>query len=94
MEAVRNRMNVRDRVVRCGLIPGYTKEDPALSSFGRVRMKGLSVRGFMISNYAPRFLEATKQLGKRRVMGKLKDRQLIVKGLEIPPCHPHAVLGR
>jgi hypothetical protein len=43
-EIMENRMNVRDRVVRCGLIPGYTKADPALSSVGRVPMKGLSVR--------------------------------------------------
>jgi NADPH-dependent curcumin reductase CurA len=85
MEAVLNRMNVRGRVVLCGLISGYTKEDPALSSFARILMKSLTVQGFIVTNYASRFMEAGKQLGMWKVMGKLKDRQTIVKGLEKAP---------
>ena len=75
MEAVISRMNVRGRVVLCGLISGYTNQDPALSSFGRVLMKSLTVQGFIITNYASRFMEAGKQLGMWKVMGKLKDKQ-------------------
>ncbi len=85
MEAVLTRMNIHGRVVLCGLISGYTSEDPALSSFGRVLMKGLTVQGFIITNYTSRFMEAGKQLGMWKVMGKLKDRQTIVKGLEKAP---------
>ncbi len=85
MEAVLSRMKVRGRVVLCGLISGYTNEDPALSSFGRLLMKSLSVQGFIITNYASRFMEAGKQLGLWKVMGKLKDRQTVVRGLEKAP---------
>jgi len=85
MEEVLTRMNVFGRVVLCGLISGYTREDPALSSFARVLMKSLTVQGFIITNYASRFMEAGKQLGMWKVMGKLKDKQTIVKGLEKAP---------
>jgi NADPH-dependent curcumin reductase len=85
MEAVLERMNVRGRVILCGLISGYTREDPALSSFGRILRRSLSVQGFIITNYAPRFMEAGKQLGMWKVMGKLKDRQTVAKGLENAP---------
>jgi len=85
MEAVMNRMNVHGRVVLCGLISGYANEDPGLSSFGRVLRKSLTVQGFIITNYTSRFMEAGKQLGMWKVMGKLKDRQTIVKGLEKAP---------
>ncbi len=85
MEAVLNRMNVHGRIVLCGLISGYTSEDPALSSFGRVLMKSLTVQGFIITNYSSRFMEAGKQLGMWKVMGKLKDKQTVVRGLEKAP---------
>ena len=85
MEAVMSRMNVHGRVVLCGLISSYANEDPALSSFGRVLMKSLTVQGSIITNYASRFMEAGKQLGMWKVMGKLKDKQTIVKGLEKAP---------
>ncbi len=35
MQAVLDRMNLHGRVVLCGLISGYTKQDPALSSFAQ-----------------------------------------------------------
>jgi len=85
MQAVLDRMNVGGRVVLCGLISGYTREDPALASFGQVLVKNLTVQGFIVINYASRFMEAGKQLGMWKMMGKLKDRQTIVKGLEKVP---------
>jgi len=85
MEAVLNRMNLHGRVVLCGLISCYIHQDPALSSFGRVLMKRLRVEGFIILDYASRFMEAGKQLGMWKMMGKIKDRQTIVKGFEKAP---------
>ncbi|MGB7846488.1 MAG: NADP-dependent oxidoreductase [Candidatus Acidiferrum sp.] len=85
MQAVLNRMNVGGRVALCGLISGYTREDPALASFGEVLMKSLTVQGFIVLNYTSRFLEAGKQLGLWKMAGKLKDRYTIVKGLERAP---------
>ena len=85
MQAVLDRMNLHGRVILCGLISGYTREDPAMASFGQVLMKRLRVEGFIILDYASRFMDAGKQLGMWKMMGKLKDRQTIVKGLEKAP---------
>lgn len=85
MQAVLDRMNLHGRVVLCGLISGYTKQDPALASFGQVLIKRLRVEGFIILDYTSRFMDAGKQLGMWKMMGKIKDKQTIVKGLENAP---------
>jgi NADPH-dependent curcumin reductase len=85
MHTVLGRMNLHGRVVICGLISGYTKEDPGLASFGTVLVKRLRVQGFIVLDYAPRFMEAATQLGQWKMFGKLKDRETIVEGLERAP---------
>ena len=85
MEAVLNRMNLHGRVVLCGLISGYTKGDPGMASFGVVLVKRLKVQGFIILDYASRFTEAATELGKWRMMRKLKDRETVVEGIEKAP---------
>jgi NADPH-dependent curcumin reductase CurA len=81
MHTVLERMNLHGRVVLCGLISGYTKQDPALASFGVVLVKRLRVQGFIIMDYMDRYMEAATQLGKWKMFGKLKDRETIVEGL-------------
>jgi NADPH-dependent curcumin reductase CurA len=85
MHAVLARMNLHGRVALCGLISGYAKQDANLSSFSQIIIKRLRVEGFLILDYAARFMEAGKQLGMWKMMGKLKDRQTIVEGLENAP---------
>ena len=85
MHTVLDRMNLHGRVVVCGLISGYTKEDPGLASFATVLVKRLRVQGFIVLDYAPRFMEAATQLGQWKMFGKLKDRETIVEGLEKAP---------
>jgi NADPH-dependent curcumin reductase CurA len=85
MHEVLKRMNLHGRVVLCGLISGYTKEDPALESFATILRKRLRVQGFIIIDYADRFMEGATQLGKWKMFGKLKDRETIVEGLEKAP---------
>ena len=85
MQAVLDRMNLHGRVVLCGLISGYSKEDPALASFGQVLIKRLRVEGFIILDYASKFMDAGKQLGMWKMAGRLKDKQTVVKGLEKAP---------
>lgn len=85
MQAVLDRMNLFGRVVLCGLISGYTKNDPGLASFSLVLIQRLRVQGFIIIDYASRFVEAATQLGKWKMFGKLKDRETIVEGLENAP---------
>lgn len=85
MEAVLNRMNLHGRVVVCGFISGYTKETPEQIGLGMVIVKRLKVQGFLILDYASRFTEGAMELGKWKMMGKLKDRQTVVEGLERAP---------
>jgi NADPH-dependent curcumin reductase CurA len=85
MQAVLDRMNLHGRVVLCGLISGYTRQDPALASFAQVLVKRLRVEGFIILDYASKFQEAAKQLGMWKMAGKLKDKQTVVKGFEKAP---------
>jgi len=87
MQAVFDRMNLHGRVILCGLISGYNSQDPASASLNvvQVLVKRLRVEGFIILDYAPRFMEAAKQLGQWKMFGKLKDRETIVEGLEKAP---------
>src|SRR5215467_10224920 len=85
MQSVLGLMNLHGRVVLCGLISGYTKEDPGLASFGTVLVKRLRVEGFILLDYVHRFMEAATQLGQWKMFGKIKDRETIVEGLEKAP---------
>jgi NADPH-dependent curcumin reductase len=85
MEAVLGRMNLHGRVVLCGLISGYTKESGGPSNLGILIVKRLKVEGFLILDYAARFTEGATELGKWKMMGKLKDKQTVVEGLEKAP---------
>lgn len=85
MNAVLDLMNLHGRVVLCGLISGYNKEDPGLASFGLALVKRLRIEGFIVLDYASRFMEAATQLGQWKMFGKIKDRETIVEGLEKAP---------
>lgn len=85
MHAVLDRMNLHGRVIVCGLISSYNKEDPSMTSLASVIVKRLRVQGFIILDYASRFMEAATQLGQWKMFGKIKDRETIVEGLEKAP---------
>lgn len=85
MQAVLQCMNLHGRVVLCGLISGYTKEDPAMASLATVLVKRLRVEGFIVLDYASRFMEAGTQLAQWKMFGKIEDRETIVEGLEKAP---------
>jgi NADPH-dependent curcumin reductase len=82
MEAVLGRMNLHGRVVLCGLISGYANEAASHPNWGIVIVKRLKVEGFLVLDFASRFTEAATELGKWKMMGKLKDKQTVVEGLE------------
>jgi NADPH-dependent curcumin reductase CurA len=85
MQTVLGLMNLHGRVILCGLISGYNTRDPNMASFATVLVKRLRVEGFIILDYAPRFMEAATQLGQWKMFGKIKDRETIVEGLEKAP---------
>jgi NADPH-dependent curcumin reductase CurA len=82
MHAVMGRMNLHGRVVLCGLISGYNKDEPVLENMSPVIIKRLRIQGFLISDFAARFTEGATQLGQWKMFGKLKDRETVIDGLE------------
>jgi NADPH-dependent curcumin reductase len=85
MDAVLGRMNLHGRVVLCGLISGYANEAASQPNWGIIIVKRLKVQGFLILDYGARFTEAATELGKWKMLGKLKDKQTVVEGLEKAP---------
>jgi NADPH-dependent curcumin reductase CurA len=85
MDAVMHRMNLFSRLVLCGLISGYNEGESSPGDFTLVLMKRMTVRGFIILDYVPRFGEGVMQLMQWLMAGKLKHRETIVDGLENAP---------
>jgi hypothetical protein len=84
MSAVIERMKLFGRIPLCGMISGYNATD-AREEPGRwtlILMRRLTVRGFIVTDFAPRFPEAFQALAGWMLEGKLKTRQDIRPGLE------------
>jgi NADPH-dependent curcumin reductase len=85
MDAVMHRMNLHSRLVLCGMISGYNEGGKAPGDFTQILMKRITVRGFIILDYLPRFAEGAMQLMQWLMEGKLKHHETIVDGLENAP---------
>ena len=83
MEAVLARMKLFGRVPLCGMISQYNDsvaEPPAIWTM--MLMRRLTIRGFIVTDFMPRFGEAAMEMAGWLMTGKLKTRQDIRKGLE------------
>lgn len=87
MEAVFARLNIRARVVLCGLISGYNEEEPPAGprSFGNLLINRVKLQGFIILDYYPRFGEAIRDLSQWAAEGKLRSEETVVEGFEELP---------
>jgi hypothetical protein len=87
LDAVLSRMNLRGRVVLCGLISGYNASEPVPGpyNFVDIIIKRLRVEGFIVTDFARRFPEAGGDLARWYLEGKIKHRETIVEGLEHAP---------
>ena len=87
MEAVFARLNIRARVVLCGLISGYNEEEPPAGprSFGNLLINRVKLQGFIILDYYPRFGEAIRDLSQWVAEGKLRSEETVVEGFEELP---------
>jgi len=86
MDAVIHRMNLHSRLVLCGMISGYNEGETSLGNFMPLLMKRITLRGFIILDYVPRFMEGIIQLTQWLMEGKLKHTETIVDGLEHAPA--------
>lgn len=86
-DAVLASLNPYGRVAVCGTIATYNDTEPALSPsiLPLVVYKFLTIRGFLIADFAARFPEGLAQLAAWLREGKLKYAETIVKGFERLP---------
>ena len=84
MEAVMSRMNLFGRMPLCGMISGYNDEAPAPGprTWPLILMQRLTVRGFIVTDFMPRFGEMFAELGGWIAEGRIKTRQDVRAGLE------------
>jgi NADPH-dependent curcumin reductase CurA len=77
-------MKLFGRIPLCGMISGYNateaQEEPGRWTL--ILMRRLTIRGFIVTDFAPRFGESFQQLAQWMMEGKVKTRQDIRPGLE------------
>lgn len=87
MEAVLNRINLRARIVLCGLISQYnaTERPTAPYNLGNILTRRARMEGFIVLDYYKRADEALQVLGQWYAQGQLKYRTEIIQRLEQAP---------
>jgi len=87
MDAVLAQINLRARIVLCGLISGYnaTTPVPGPYNFANILIQRARVEGFIVLDYAPRAMECMMEMGKWLMEGKIKYRIDEVDGLKGAP---------
>ena len=80
-------INLRARIVLCGLISQYNLKEPAPGpyNFGNILTRRGRLEGFIVLDYAKRFPEALPELRRWMSDGRLKYRVDVVEGLENAP---------
>ena len=86
-DAVLARLNHGARIPICGQIASYNLEQPDIGPrvFTQLLKTSSLAKGFIVSDYTPRFKEGFVQLATWLAEGKLKYRENIVEGLENAP---------
>ena len=81
------RINLRARIVLCGLIASYNAQEPVPGpyNFGNLLVKRAHLQGFIILDYAARFPQGVQQLAQWFRDGRLKHRETLVQGLQEAP---------
>lgn len=87
LDEVLKRVNLFARIPLCGLISSYNADHPVPGpyQFAQLLMKRVTLQGFIVSDFAKDFPQATMQLAQWVQEGKIKYRSTILKGLEKAP---------
>jgi NADPH-dependent curcumin reductase CurA len=84
--AVHPHLNVGARIAICGQISQYNAERPKPTFHpGVLIVFRARMQGFLVSDYAPRFDEAARRLGRWVAEGKIRWREDVTDGLENAP---------
>ena len=83
LEAILEQLNLKARIVLCGMISGYNDKEPRPGpSLTNILMKRARIEGFIIIDYFPRLGEFFAEMSKWVAEGKIKYDTTIVKGIE------------
>jgi len=86
-DAVLPLINERARIVLCGQISIYNSEKPEVGVKPQpfLVIRSASMKGFIITQYMPRFGEGISQLAEWFTSGQLKHAETIIEGFENTP---------
>jgi NADPH-dependent curcumin reductase CurA len=87
MDAIFARINLRARVVLCGLISGYNDAErpPGPRSFSNLLVQRAKLEGFIVIDHLHRIGEASGELAGWMQEGKLQPLETVVEGFEALP---------
>jgi NADPH-dependent curcumin reductase CurA len=87
LDAVLAVINLKARIVLCGLISQYNAAEPVPGPYNFINLivKRARVEGFLVTDYMNRAQEAMADLGKWLAEGKIKYRVDVVEGIEGAP---------
>jgi NADPH-dependent curcumin reductase len=87
LDAILSLINLRARVVICGLISQYNATEPVPGpfNFSNLLIKRARAEGFIVLDYLDRAEEAVSQLVQWFKEGKIRYRVDVVTGLENAP---------
>jgi hypothetical protein len=87
LDVVLSLINLRARIVLCGLISQYNASEPVPGpyNFVNILIKRAKVEGFIILDYFNRAQEAIANLNQWYAQGKIKYRVDVIDGLENAP---------
>jgi NADPH-dependent curcumin reductase CurA len=79
-------MNLRSRIVICGLISDYNAKEPyGLKNFRAILVNRIKMQGMIVFDWLERYPEANRDLLELVIAGKLKYRESVVQGIENAP---------
>ena len=87
LEILLGHMATWGRVAACGMISGYNaaQVQPGPANLFRIITRRIRMEGFLVTDYAPRFKEARRQLSAWLATGALRAREDVREGFENIP---------
>jgi NADPH-dependent curcumin reductase CurA len=86
LDTVLRLMNLRSRIVVCGLISDYNATEPyGVKNFRAILVNRIKVQGMIVFDWQARYPEANKALEELLHAGKLKYRESVLEGIEAAP---------
>ena len=79
-------MNLRSRIVVCGLISDYSAAEPhGVKSLRAVLVNRIKMQGMIVFDWKDRYGEGMKALGAALAEGRIKYRESVLDGLASAP---------